>query len=82
MKYESDVELTIWADEKTRLPVRIEMLWTFTGSLPKALKDKHGTAQMTVLLKDFVFDQPLDKSKFHLDAPAGYEVQRYPRTQK
>ena len=75
VEYKSDVEMTIWADRKSRLPVRIESVWNYVGPLSKKdAKNFSGGKRMTVLMKDFFFDEPLDESAFLLDAPAGYRL--------
>jgi len=52
-------EITIWADAKTGLPVRIE--------------DKQG--QMLVICKNVQFDVELDESLFSMEVPEGYSTQ-------
>jgi hypothetical protein len=53
-------EITIWADPKTALPVRIES----TGG------------QMKVISKNLVFDVPMDDALFSMDVPEGYTQQQ------
>ena len=53
------VELTIWADPETALPVRIEQ----TGG------------QMKVICKNVKFDVPMDESLFSMEVPEGYTLQ-------
>jgi hypothetical protein len=52
-------EITIWADTKTALPLRIEF------------KIGH----MHAIMKNFEFDTPVDDSLVSMDVPAGYELQ-------
>ncbi|MHC4171802.1 MAG: LolA family protein [Planctomycetota bacterium] len=52
-------EVTIWADPETALPVRIEQVG----------------GQMKVTCKNLMFDVPMDKSLFSMDAPEGYTHQ-------
>jgi hypothetical protein len=54
-----NVEITIWADAKTGLPVRIEQ------------KEK----QLQVIVKNVQFDVPMEESLFSMDVPAGYQQQ-------
>lgn len=55
---EANMTLTIWADPKTRLPVRIEML----------------QGQSFTILKNIEFDVPVDDSLVSMEVPAGYAV--------
>jgi outer membrane lipoprotein-sorting protein len=57
------LELTVWADAKSRLPVRIEA----------AATDEKGNA-VEIVLDQLVFDQALDAKPFALEAPAGYTL--------
>lgn len=57
------VERTYWVDVKTKLPVRIEASYRSTD--PKV-------ADSDCVLRDFVFDAPLDESLFSTEIPAGY----------
>jgi len=54
------VDLTIWADAETALPVRIEQI----------------QGQMKIICKDMEFNVSLDESQFSMEAPAGYKVQQ------
>ncbi len=54
------VEVTVWADSKTGLPVRIE--------------SKEG--QLNVICRNMQFDVPIDDSLFSMDAPEGYKLQQ------
>jgi hypothetical protein len=53
-------EITIWADPKTALPVRIEQ----------------NEGQMKVICKNIQFDVPMEKSLFSMDVPEGYKLQQ------
>ena len=53
-------EITIWANAKTGLPVRIE--------------SKEG--QMCVIAKNLRFDEPMDEALFSMDVPPGYKLQQ------
>ncbi len=53
------VELTIWADPETALPVRIEQVG----------------GQMKVICKNVKFDLPMDESLFSMEVPEGYTLQ-------
>ena len=57
------MEMLIWADTQTRLPVQIEATMKF-GMLPA------GSTTET----DFVWDQEVDESLVSLTPPAGYEL--------
>ncbi|MFB0554957.1 MAG: hypothetical protein ACETWQ_16750 [Phycisphaerae bacterium] len=54
------VELTIWADPETALPVRIEQIG----------------GQMKIICKNLEFDVDLDESLFSMDVPDEYELQQ------
>jgi len=54
------VELTIWADPETALPLRIEQIG----------------GQMNIICKNLEFDVVLDESLFSMDVPDGYELQQ------
>jgi hypothetical protein len=54
------MEITVWADSKTGLPVRIEQ--------------KEG--QLLVIVKNMQFDEPMDDSLFSMDVPEGYKLQQ------
>jgi len=51
-----DVELTVWADPKTSLPIRMEQKWR----------------QMQFVYTDFQFDIEMDESLFSMEIPEGY----------
>jgi hypothetical protein len=53
------VDITIWADVDTGLPVRIES----------------NEGQLRIVLKNVKFDLPLKEDQFSMEAPAGYTVQ-------
>jgi hypothetical protein len=55
-----EAEITIWADAKTALPVRIEQ----------------NEGQMKVICKNIQFDVPMEKSLFSMDVPEGYKLQQ------
>lgn len=55
-----NVEITLWADAKTGLPVRIEQ--------------KEG--QMLVVCKNLQFDVPMDEALFSMEVPEGYSEQK------
>jgi hypothetical protein len=55
-----EAEITIWADLKTALPVRIEQ----------------NEWQMKVICKNIQFDVPMEDSLFSMDVPEGYELQQ------
>lgn len=57
-------DVTVWADARTRLPVRIEARET----------DAQGMA-VEAIVDEFTFDKELDEKLFSLDPPAGYKVQ-------
>jgi hypothetical protein len=52
------VDITIWADPETALPVRIEQ----------------AAGQLVVVCKNLQFDVPLNESLFSMEAPQGYTV--------
>jgi hypothetical protein len=54
------IEITIWADPHTALPIRIEQVG----------------GQMKVICKNVVFDVPMDKELFSMDVPEGYKQQQ------
>jgi hypothetical protein len=54
------VEITIWADPETALPVRIEQM----------------EGQMKVICKNVKFDVPMDESLFSMEVPEGYKLQQ------
>ncbi|MBA7621048.1 hypothetical protein ES703_28405 [subsurface metagenome] len=51
-----DVELTVWADPQTTLPIRMEQKWR----------------QMQFVYTDFQFDIEMDESLFSMEIPEGY----------
>jgi outer membrane lipoprotein-sorting protein len=55
------IEVKIWADPKTFLPVRVE--------------EKADNAETPIVMTDFQVDKDLDKSLFSLDVPAGYTIE-------
>lgn len=54
------IEITVWADSKTGLPVRIEQ--------------KEG--QALYIVKNMRFDEPMNDSLFSMDVPEGYKLQQ------
>ncbi len=54
-----NLEVTVWADAKTGLPVRIE----------------HREKQLLVIVKNMQFDVPMEESLFSMEVPAGYKQQ-------
>jgi len=54
------VELTIWADPETALPIRIEQV----------------SGQMKIICKNVKFDVPMDESLFSMEVPEGYKQQQ------
>jgi outer membrane lipoprotein-sorting protein len=62
------VEVKIWADPKTSLPIRVEET-TSTGP------DATGP-EVHIVMTDFQVGMDFDASLFSLDVPAGYTVQR------
>jgi len=55
------VEVKVWADPKTLLPIRVE--------------EVTASPETRIVMKDFQVGADLDKSLFSLDVPAGYTVQ-------
>jgi outer membrane lipoprotein-sorting protein len=55
------IELTIWANKKTSLPIRIE----FTEGK---------TSTVTTVIKNIEFDVPLEESLVSMEVPAGYTL--------
>lgn len=53
------MEITLWADADTGLPVRID----------------HRAGQMLVIAKNLQFDVPMEESLFSMDVPEGYTQQ-------
>jgi hypothetical protein len=54
------LDVTIWADPRNILPVRIEQI----------------EGQMKVICKNLHFDAPMDESLFSMDVPEGYKLQQ------
>ncbi len=54
------LEVTIWADPNTGLPVRFEQT----------------EGQMKIICKNVRFDVPMDDSLFSMDAPEGYKIEK------
>ena len=52
------INITIWADPETALPVRIEQT----------------EGQMNIICKDLQFDVPMDEELFNMDVPEGYSL--------
>jgi len=55
---------TIWADAKTEMPVRVMVSGAALGE------------GGSYVLRDFVFNEPVDESQFSLTPPEGYSVQQ------
>ena len=55
-------EITIWADPKTSLPIRVESVMS-------------GATEVRMVMTDFEVGVDLDESLFSLDVPEGYTVQ-------
>jgi hypothetical protein len=53
-------EITLWADAKTGLPLRIEQK----------------VGQLLVIAKNLKFDVPMDDALFRMDVPEGYKLQK------
>jgi len=53
-------EVNIWADPKTALPIRVELR----------------LGQLSVILKNFEFDVPIDDSQISMDMPDGYTLDK------
>ena len=62
---ENNEQMTVWADPKTRLPVRIAMA---SGAEPESLK----------VWSDFEFDIEMDQSMFDTRIPEGFKVETIP----
>ncbi len=60
------MEMVIWADIQTRLPVEIETTMKM-GMMPAT----------TMIMTDFVWDAPVDESLVSLTPPEGYELQTF-----
>lgn len=63
---DGDERLTVWADEQSGLPVRIESPWRVAGA-DRALGRS--------IISDIAFDAPLDAALFELQPPEGYTLQ-------
>jgi outer membrane lipoprotein-sorting protein len=59
------IEVTVWADPKTSLPIRVEEI----------AKDASGGTEIRTVLTDFQIGIELDESLFSLDAPSDYSIQ-------
>jgi outer membrane lipoprotein-sorting protein len=57
------VEMTLWVDVATRLPVRIEY----------SSRDEHNQ-QVQEIIDHIVFDSPIDRAVFRLEPPAGFRL--------
>jgi outer membrane lipoprotein-sorting protein len=60
------IDVTLWADPKTLLPVRVEDSTSAVADGPK----------VSLVMKDFRFNIPLDESLFAVEVPSGYRVQQ------
>lgn len=58
---------TVWADARTKLPVRVEL--------------GHPRLGNTLVMSDFKFDEHFDEALFSTKAPAGYTVQKIENNQ-
>jgi len=54
------LDVTIWADPRTALPVRIEQM----------------EGQLKIICRNVHFDVPMDQSLFSMDVPEGYKLQQ------
>jgi len=61
------MDMTVWADAETLLPIRIEYSLTNAG----AVIEMEGT----IIFSDIVFNEELDESLFSVEVPEGYESQ-------
>jgi len=52
-------EVSIWADPKTAVPIRVELR----------------LGQLVVVLKNFKFDEPINDSQISMDVPEGYTLE-------
>ena len=59
-------EMTIWADPRTNLPVRVKMALTL------ARQNDVSPASATLTLSEFAWNEELDESLFELRIPEGY----------
>ena len=60
------IDVKIWADPKTLLPIRVEQTTTEAAEGPK----------VGIVMTDFMVNVPLDESLFAVDVPPGYTVQQ------
>lgn len=63
-EYESSVEMTVWADKQTMLPVKITSIWKHNGS----------DTTMNVTMTDFDYAE-IPREQFELKVPDGYSLQ-------
>jgi outer membrane lipoprotein-sorting protein len=56
----TDVDITVWADPETLLPIRLELFWN--------------NINISIVCTNFQFDIDLDPSLFSIDIPAGYKT--------
>lgn len=56
-------EVTIWADPKTSLPIRVD---------EKSAGTMLSNVNVDIVMSDFEVDVPLDEALFSMDVPAGY----------
>jgi hypothetical protein len=54
------VEITLWADARTGLPIRVDQT----------------EGQMTTIVKNMQFDVPMEESLFSMEVPSGYHQQQ------
>ena len=71
--YHSVVEMVIWADEDTNLPVLIETLW-WHNEAEGQIGEHRSAPHMTVVLEDFEYDVSLDPEDFLLEIPSTYRT--------
>jgi outer membrane lipoprotein-sorting protein len=64
-KENTDMEMTVWADAETQLPIRTE----------ETVRNAQGLTRKYITT-DIVFDLDLGESLFSLDSPEGYEQRR------
>lgn len=57
------VEISIWGDPQTKLPLLVEMPFSV------------GAEEYLLQMSSFEFDRPLDEALFSTDPPAGYQVE-------
>jgi outer membrane lipoprotein-sorting protein len=58
------IKVTIWADQKTSMPIRVEETASVAG------------ADVNIVMTDFQIDVKLDESLFSLEVPPGYTVEQ------